>query len=208
MIKLNVILDIDSTIINTVTWEEGSKLLKYYKEDDYYIYQPEGYEKSIIFKRPTLDVFLEWLFKNCNVSIFTHADKDYAMDVIDRFVLTKMDRKLDFIFYRYHVEFGIKKYSCVKDLRIIWDDFLIFDFYPSNTVLIDDNEVVKRCNLYNTLQITAFIATDPESLGDKHLLHIKEKLEYLLTIYNKNKGDEAYDVPILKLYEDNINRIY
>lgn len=208
MIKLNVVLDIDSTLINTVSLEEGKPLMKYYNENDYYIYKPEGYEPSVIFKRPNLDVFLDWLFKNCNVSIFTHADKDYAMDVIDRFILTKMDRKLDFIFYRYHVEFGIKKYSCVKDLRIIWDDFLFFDFYPSNTVLIDDNDVVKRCNLYNTLQITPFIVTEERSLGDKHLLNIKEKLEYLLIKYNKNKGDEAYEVPILELYEDDINRIY
>jgi hypothetical protein len=54
----------------------------------------------------------------------------------DNFILTKPERKLDFIFYRMHVDLGEKLYNGVKDLRLLWDHFQIeFYKYLISTVL-------------------------------------------------------------------------
>ena len=70
--KLNVILDLDNTLINTV---DNDPSLPYYSK----LYDTN----ALICARPYLFEFLEWLFDNCNVSVFTAADKDYALFIIE-----------------------------------------------------------------------------------------------------------------------------
>ena len=207
MIKLNVILDLDNTIINTVGLDIDSNLINKF---EYIIYQVNTFDRALIFKRPHLDEFLDWLFENCNVSVFTHADKDYAMFVVDNFICKgKTNRKLDFIFYRYHVELGLELYKGYKDLRLLWNDFKIFDFYPINTVIIDDNLLVKRTNRFNCLNIKPFDASI-ESVKDKHLLNVKKEIERLTIKYNQivNSGvDYSQFSPIL-YNDDKVYDIY
>ncbi len=156
--KLNVFLDIDNTLIQTIPLTEASS--KYSNISsilEYGYFIPNHKDGMIVYKRPYLDEFLEYIFKHCNVSIFTHADKDYAKFIIDKFV-TKgyKDRKIEYFFYRYHVEMGINKYKGYKDLRLLWNDFKIFDMNPCNTVLIDDHPDVLLSNIDNVIPIKKF----------------------------------------------------
>ena len=97
MIKLNVILDLDNTLVNTLPINVDADLINKFK---FVIYQVNQFEKAFIFERPHLDEFLNWLFDNCNVSVFTHADKDYAMFAVDNIIKKgNPNRKIDFIFY-------------------------------------------------------------------------------------------------------------
>jgi hypothetical protein len=157
--------------------------------------------------RPGLEEFLDWLFKNCKVSVFTHADKEYAMYIVNTFILQgKKNRKIDLIYYRYHVEMALDLFGGYKDLRLLWNEFKVFDVYPSNTVIIDDNPMVKKSNPYNTIQIYPFNAS-LESVNDDHLSKVKRLLQYITISYNKDllrRGDKME--PILKNY--GIDEIY
>lgn len=163
---MNVVLDLDSTLIysssvNNLGEIEGRFFYKIY--DD-----------LVIIARPNLFEFLEWLFSNFNVSVFTYADKDYALFIIENFILRNKKRKLDFIFYRYHVEMGRRLYNGrIKDLRLLWDTFHMFGFNDKNTVIIDDNEDVIRSNPNNSIYIKPF---ESYNEGDTELLKVKNIL--------------------------------
>ena len=207
MIKLNVILDLDNTLVNTLPINVDADLINKFK---FVIYQVNQFEKAFIFERPHLDEFLNWLFDNCNVSVFTHADKDYAMFVVDNIIKKgNPNRKIDFIFYRYHVELGLDIYKEYKDLRLLWNDFKIFDFYPINTLIIDDNLLVKRTNRFNCLSITPFDASI-NSINDKHLLNVKKEIEILTIKYNQiiNSGVEYNQFSPILYNNDKVDDIY
>ena len=207
MIKLNVILDLDNTLVNTLPINVDADLINKFK---FVIYQANQFEKAFIFERPHLDEFLDWLFENCNVSVFTHADKDYAMFVVDNIIKKgNPNRKIYFIFYRYHVELGLDIYKGYKDLRLLWNDFKIFDFYPINTLIIDDNLLVKRTNRFNCLSITPFDASI-NSINDKHLLNVKKEIEILTIKYNQiiNSGVEYNQFSPILYNNDKVDDIY
>jgi hypothetical protein len=182
--KLNVILDLDNTLINTVDFDPT---LPYYSK----LYD----KNALICARPNLFEFLEWLFENCNVSVFTYADKDYALFIIENFILRdkrgeKLNRKLDFIFYRYHVTMGIKEFGGgLKDLRLIWDTFNMYGFDCSNTIIIDDSPDVKMTNPYNALLIYPFEAHS--GFNDNHLFKVKERLKYIIDNTGENNTGEC-----------------
>jgi hypothetical protein len=206
VVALNVILDLDNTIINTLSI---NKAVSFVNDFHYIPFKVNGFMNDVIIGRPGLDEFLDWLFKNCKVSVFTHADKEYAMYVVNNFIIQgKKNRKLDMIYYRYHVEMGLDIFGGYKDLRLLWDEFKVYDVYPSNTVIIDDNPMVKKSNPYNTIQIYPFDAST-ESVNDNHLSKVKRLLQYLTINYNKDLLHNLDNKePILKKYGDNIDEIY
>ncbi len=173
---MNIVLDLDNTLIYSSPRNNLDKIQGkfYYK----------FYEDIIICARPHLFEFLEWLFSNFNVSVFTYADKDYALFIIENFILRdregrRLNRKLDFIFYRYHVEMGRRLYGGIniKDLRLIWDTFDIFGFTRKNTVIIDDNENVIDTNPNNSIYIKPFNSFDE---ADSELLEVKNILKEIV----------------------------
>ncbi len=188
--KLNVVLDLDSTLINTVDYNPLLESVYKCKKYD---------ENTLICARPYLDEFLEWLFDNCNVSVFTAADKDYALFVINNFI---GKRKMDFIFYRYHLYMGMKDFGGAKDLRLIWDTFKMYDFDCSNTLIIDDSPEVKATNPLNCIMIHPFEAN--KDFKDTHLLQVKQRLEYII----KNIGDIKTEECIFKRFPEGEKYIY
>jgi len=205
--KLNVILDLDNTIINSLDNDDRTRL-------------PINFQNKFIFKemipiyrvygRPNLEEFLDYIFIHYNVSVFTAAEKDYALFIIDNFILTKPERKLDFIFYRMHVDLGEKLYNGVKDLRLLWDHFQLYNFYPNNTIIVDDLRDVKQANPYNTIAIKSFDMIDSygkpnwDIINDKDLLRVleelkkySEKMKHREQLCKRIKGKNTY-IPIMK----------
>jgi hypothetical protein len=186
--KMNVILDLDNTIINALDDKDRRKLpIEYSKKFVYADYIPF----FRIYARPYLQEFLDFLFENFNVAVMTAAEKDYALFIINNFILTKPERKLEFIFFRYQVDLSVELFGGMKDLRILWNTFKVNNFYPSNTVIIDDLDLVYQANPYNTLRIPGFSIVDEdtgkpnfESAKDKELLNMMEQLKYLKNIFD------------------------
>ena len=181
--KLNVVLDLDNTIINALSIEDRRKLpAEFAKKFKYHDYIP--FFK--IFSRPHLNEFLEYLFANYNVAVMTAAEKDYALFIIEKFILTKPDRHLEFIFFRHHVDIAEELFGGMKDLRVIWETFRVNNFYPSNTIIIDDLDLVAQTNPNNTIRINPFFIVDEESgeinleaAEDNELNVVMEELEFL-----------------------------
>ncbi len=188
--RMNVILDLDNTIINALDDSDRKKLSGDFSSKFKYRDMIPFFR---IYARPHLDKFLDYLFANYNISIMTAAEKDYALFIIENFILTKPERKLNFIFFRYQVELSREIYGGVKDLRVIWELFQVSGFTKQNTVIIDDLDMVYETNPHNTLRIKGFFIVDEDTgkinydmADDDELLKIMSKLDHIRKVYISN----------------------
>jgi TFIIF-interacting CTD phosphatase-like protein len=188
MVKKNVFLDLDNTLISAEAIEDfpfetpglREKALKFnlHNMDDYYI----------VFERPHLQEFLDELFKKYNVSIWTAATKDYALYIIDKIILKKPGRKLNYVFFKYHGDISRKKYKNLKggdpkNLKLLWEEFQLPGIREDNTIIVDDYSDVTDVQRKNSIRIKEFNILDSRSEYDKELDgmvdRIEEKLEKL-----------------------------
>ena len=184
--KMNVLLDLDNTLINACEEDEMSLIPKQFaKNFEHFNFEGE-YE---IFGRPHLQEFLDFLFANFNVSVWTAAERGYALFIIDKFLLTKPERKLHMFFYRHHVILGEQRFQQTKDLRLLWEYLRVPNFWPCNTLIVDDLEDVQVANPFNTLAVHSFDMVAKKSEGeyvanidavyDETLLKVKKFLEVM-----------------------------
>lgn len=180
--KLNVILDLDQTLISG---EELPFDFKKNKEKMKKFDHKTMETFFIIFARPHLQEFLDYLFDNFNVAVWTAATKDYALFIVKNFILNKPGRKLDFIFYSHHCDMSQKLKKGLKGLSMLWDVFKLKKYNKDNTIIIDDNPDVLISQACNVIQIKPFYYTDRASYNDTEFFKIQEELakidEYMKT---------------------------
>jgi TFIIF-interacting CTD phosphatase-like protein len=172
--RLNVLLDLDDTLMHSVPSKDYDmtknkkklKKLKFHDMDGYYL----------VFERPGVQEFLDKLFKNFNVSVWTAATKDYAVFVIDKIILKKPERKLDYVFFSYHCDLSEKHKKGVKDLSTIWDIFKIPGYTKENTIIIDDLDEVHSLQPKKCLQATPFNSEEEGSENDDYLKQLSTHL--------------------------------
>ena len=207
--KLNIILDLDNTIVNALSIEDRRKLSsdfgKKFKFQDYIPF-------FRIYARPHLEKFLDYLFNNFNVAVLTAAEKDYALFIVERFILTKPNRHLEFIMFRSQVEIAEEIFGGMKDLRVIWETYKVNNFYPSNTIIIDDLDLVAQTNPNNTIRIEPFFIVDEESgeinfesEKDTELLKLITELEFFNEHY-QSQINKWVDRSILDFKESDKNK--
>jgi hypothetical protein len=182
--RLNVILDLDNTIINSLEEYQRANLSPDFQSA--FDYKDMLAYSLRIFARPNLQPFLDFLFENFNVSVFTAAEQEYALFIVNNFLLTKPNRKVHYIFFRYHVDMGVERFQGMKDLRLLFEVFQLPNFYPCNTVIIDDLEDVRLTNPDNTIQIKPFNVlinnqVNVDSMNDVDL----QRVEGILSNLNK-----------------------
>jgi TFIIF-interacting CTD phosphatase-like protein len=194
--KFNCVLDIDQTLIAAEVLEEynieknkeKSVKFKFENMDDYYI----------IFQRPHLQKFLDYLFANFNVSIWTAASKDYALFIIDKIITptNKPERKIDWVFFSYHCDVSRKIKKSSKDLTMLWDIYRIKGYSIDNTFIIDDYDEVYNSQPNNSIIVPEFQYYDENSENDNFLkklikqlkiLNNSNSIKHLITINKKNK---------------------
>lgn len=176
MKKLHVILDLDETLVSSQRMDELDAAdmasmkakLKWHDIDGYYI----------AFERPHLQEFLDELFKTYKVSVWSAGSKDYVLEIIEKVVLVKKQRVLEYIFFSYHCKLSKQRYSGQpKNLCLLWDTFKIHKFRSSNTLIIDDHHDVQSCQPSNCIQIKEFDVLDPNSFKDNELVRIIHDLQ-------------------------------
>jgi hypothetical protein len=179
--RLQVILDLDSTLINSLDF---SKELKYFPESEQKYFKHVDMKNHYrIFQRPYLQIFLDYAFANFDVSIFTAADKMYMTFIIDNIILIKPERKLQFVFWGLHSFLSENLYSSPKDLRLLWDYFQIPQFTPCSTLIVDDLDLVYQNNPNNSIEAPKFdlLINDKQpnyaAKNDNFLLSLIPKLE-------------------------------
>lgn len=173
---INILLDLDQTLIASEYLDkfDASTHKSALKKFNHKMLDKE----FIIFERPHLQEFLDFLFANFNVSVWTAASKDYAMFIIENFILTKPNRHIDFFFYSYHTNIAIKESKKLKDLSMLWKMFKLTNYNTRNTFIIDDNELVYEAQPNNTIRISEFNYDNPSP--DTELLRIKQLLKKLV----------------------------
>ena len=180
--KYNIILDLDNTLLSAVpledfSWDKKTKE-KALKFD---IHNMEHY--YIIFERPYLQGFLDFLFQNFNVSVWSAASKYYVTFIVDEIIKKNHpERKLDYIFFSYHCNWSKTKMKGLKKLDMIWDIFKIKGFNKDNTFIIDDLPEVNKIQPCNCIAIKEFEFDIENSEKDTELINIKERLQKLLKL--------------------------
>lgn len=188
MAKPYILLDLDQTIISAEATEEFSvssneekyNKFTYHELDDLYI----------IFERPHVQEFLDFVFENFNVIVWTAATKGYALFVIDKIILTKdkPNRVLDYIFFSYHCEKSLKMKNGSKDLSMLWEVLKIDGIKRENTFILDDNDEVYDTQPKNCVIAHPFFVTHDDSENDRFLLVMIDKLKELLQVYQKDQN--------------------
>jgi len=198
--KINIFLDLDQSIIS------GEILQEEDEEDEEEIYDIESNKHKainfdfhnmenyyVIFGRPGLQKFLDYLFQNFNVSVWTAASKDYALFIIDKLVLAERpERKLDYVFFSYHCKISNKLKNGSKDLSILWDIYKLPGYTKQNTYILDDYDEVYNTQPENTLIAPPFYFTDGNSEEDDFLHNLVSKLKKLRK--ELGKGEHGYVV--------------
>lgn len=177
----NVILDLDNTIISAEPQDEFPFTENGMKEKaiQFALYDMDGY--YIIFERPGLQDFLDWLFENYNVSVWTAASKDYALYIVHNIILKKPNRQLDHILFSYHCDISKKKYKYSKKLNLIFDYFKLPNYHSKNTLIIDDLPEVSQCQPTNAIRIKAFEILDNDSEYDTELQAMRHRIDAKFT---------------------------
>ena len=181
MNKVHFVLDLDQTLISAENLESKKevkgKFDNYNMSDEYMVYE-----------RPHLQPFLDYIFKNCIVTVWTAANKNYATSVIKNVLLkNKADRKLDFIFFRYHGKISEHFTKHTKDLEMFWDKFEMKGYTNKNTLILDDNEEVYETQKKNCILAPEFNALKTESKDDKFLKTLLVKVKSMVEEVGKGK---------------------
>lgn len=146
--RLNIILDIDETLLNAVTEDLLEQIPT---KDEYQILDTDMIFKLIL--RPHLREFLDFLFETANVNLWTWSDKTYAEEVA--FLITNgHPEQFKNIWSCEDVIESKKLNGYPKDLNYIWSKGLD----PRNTIFFDDLDTNAHnpSNIKNGIVIPSF----------------------------------------------------
>lgn len=127
---MHIILDLDHTLIASVTKQENTSLVAPDHSMGDYDYD--------VYERPGLQNFLDRLCDKFKVSVWTAASKNYASFILENCVF-RNDRKIENIFTAYHCDISGQMYEGNnKNIRLLTDVFGLEGY--ENAVLIDDTK--------------------------------------------------------------------
>lgn len=176
--KINLFLDLDETIIFGIPFDTMKIFEKNLNEKDKQKYsnliKKSGglFSKDIgytIIPRPGLDSFLDFVFKNFSVSVWTAASKDYGKYIIDNFI-EKNGRKLQYYFFLQHCEMSAKLTNQQNDkkLDILSKHFNLKEFDLDQTFLLDDNINNYDTQEKNCLRCLPFVIMDLDETNSNY----------------------------------------
>lgn len=225
--RLNIILDIDETLghnIKRSLWDRGVP------EEDKKKYNTMDFSSNVFVIRPYIKKFLKFLFDNFNVSIWTLGSRDYAIWVAHNILIdNNKNRHVKNVMWSTHDSFSsqISDNAYGKDLKYLWIDreyddnidpnneeyyyndyegyaehpFMMYNYYPCNTILIDDspNNATNERNHFNAIHINPFSLfghkkNEPyrPQYNDRTLLDIIKVLEKVKKQIDKNSCSDKY----------------
>lgn len=184
--KPSIFLDLDQTLISAEVIEEYD-FEKYKRKARKFTFEDmDGY--YIIFERPYLQKFLDYLFANFNVSIWTAASKDYAIFVINKFIIKNHpNRKLQYVFFSYHTDLSINYTDNSKDLSVLWNVFYLTEFDRRKTFILDDYEEVYQSQPSYCIIAPPFEFKQERSENDDFLKKLIPKLKKMKKLIDKDE---------------------
>lgn len=117
--KLHVVLDIDDTLLK----HTKNNIWEMIPNKDQFEIVPSRSGRSKFVLRPHLEEFMKYLFENCEVSIWTWSDYDYAMEV-SGFLTAKYGGRFKDILSEEDAEISATLHKVRgKDLNYLWYDY-------------------------------------------------------------------------------------
>lgn len=182
-----LLLDLDQTLLSAEPISEydskkhgkRSANLAHHNMDNYYL----------VFERPGLQPFLDFVFENFEVSIWTAASLDYALFIIDKIIVPpakKGSRRLEHVFFSYHCTISERLTKSPKKLEILSTKFGL-DYPLESTFIIDDLDKVHIPQPGNCIIAPEFQLTDLDSHNDKFLTNLVKRLEELIQVVKAGK---------------------
>lgn len=177
--RKNLVLDLDQTLISSQETDkydvkknkEKCKQFKYHHMDDSYV----------VFERPHIQEFLDYVFEHYTVSVWTAACVEYGVFVIKNVILKDHpERHLDYAMFLPHVEASrdYTKDKTSKALSMLWDVYKLPNYTKENTLILDDcKEEVHTHQTENCVIAKPFEYKDDDSDKDEFLKHAKELLK-------------------------------
>lgn len=183
-----IVLDLDQTLISSASIKEMAKIDE--NSDDFKhlknLTRHEMTDYYIVFERPGLQEFLDYLFENFEVSVWTAASKDYALFIIDKVLLQgNPKRKLKHIFFSFHCDISKHHHKKSKSLKILKQLFKL-DYDMKKTFIIDDLDEVYEAQNNNCLIAPPFFYDD--KTNDTFLSDVRLILSQLLQQCKDNKS--------------------
>jgi len=156
---LNVILDIDETFVYFINKKYRAHSWDKLSESEKAKYQYNEVGGHVLILRPHLQEFLDFLFANCSVSLWTWSDAEYA-DMIATTLITalKPDSRVRFVLSEEDAARSAELHGHSKDLNMLWYSEVKPCFAECNTVLIDDlpNNTIHPSNRKNSITVRPF----------------------------------------------------
>lgn len=192
--KINLYLDLDETLIYSIDTRHRKTLPKHVEH-----FKCHDFENAyVILERPGLQDFLDWVFENFSVSIWSAASPDYV-DFIAKNIVSAKHRRLHRILNSDNCDHSMEIYGDdhLKKLDMLWEHYKLPNHGPDNTVLLDDLCLNMRSQPQNCVRVIKFLGTE-KFVKDKHLETVKQKLQDILTHYKKKRRIDKSPIRIKK----------
>lgn len=211
MPKLHCILDLDNTLICCEPWEElrerndwSEHKERIVKNDRLVIHDID--KLYLCVERPYLKEFLDYLYANFDVSIWTAATKSYMIYIFEQ-ILKRPETK--FLFHSYHCDLSEELKDAQKSLKMLSEmaesipDYNSLPGLPTldmkYTFIIDDYEHQCETQPCNCILISRFECLEKGSENDTALKDLIPKLQKLKEAVEKT--DMSGDVCLVKLVD-------
>lgn len=208
--RRNIILDIDQTLLHSVNLEDIPKdknNITQFADLNFHrlaFSQNKRIYQMVVFERPGLQSFLDYVFENFNVGVLTYGSDAYARTIAKEIIapVNKPERKLSFLFsYGYHDashsyvdEQGNELFPGWKNLDYLFKRIKPLNFYTCNTIIIDDNIKVTQNNKRNSIRVVPFYVmiqqqgsskkvVNPNAAHDNQLFVLMHQLIYYENSY-------------------------
>lgn len=179
MSKLNLVLDLDNTLISSISINEMKRISNIKNRKLDFKVMEKYYN---VYYRPHLKKFLDYAFKNFHITIWTAASRDYATFIIDNILMEPSHpnlspkRQLKMFLYDDNCDQSQEFYDnrSPKDLRYLYN---FEGYHPCNTIIMDDLPDVYDANPKQTLSAVYFDAKKKDSDKDDFLIYAISELE-------------------------------
>ena len=184
--KINVLLDLDNTCIYSIPMEDIKRNSKWHRRFTYVDMETD----FRVFYRPQLTNFLDWLFKNFTVSVWSAGSAEYVKWIVDH-IIEAPHRKLCHVLTQNNCMVSQQHYSThnIKSLPLLWDHYDYEGFGPYNTLIVDDLDDVYTNNPNNAIPIKKFVASS-KTVNDDALDGIQASLQQIKEHYDAHVNDE------------------
>ena len=173
--KLHFILDIDNTLVHSLTPTEYKKISYYNKQKYKYIIMDNDF---VVMLRPHLSTFLRFLFDNYIVSLWSYGSQQYVAWIVKNVIMPEMrpTDKLEYILFEYHCKKSEQQYKAQKRIKMINKVDKNVDL--KKTILIDDLDL--NCKGQFAIKVVAFDLLSEKNYSDNnYLLNLIKEIKKL-----------------------------